>query len=195
MKRIILGILIALICMNFGVAQNLPDGHKRWSSENKLTIDDFKIKVGDENSDVISSRFQTSHELGEFDLFPKNLNQRIHNIFVGNVSWIDTTKIENLEVEMEFQQLQFDIFEIYTRKFRKEVLKNKKEIIKEYETIKQIYKEIMAGIDEEISRFLKETDNGKNIVKLQEWREKIASGLNELNEFRFENKMKIKITD
>ncbi len=186
---------MALIFVNLGTAQNLQEGQKRWSSDNKLTVDDFKIKISDENSDFIYSQFAINHEIGGFDFFTKNLNQKIHNIFLGNASWIDTTKIESLEKYIEYQQLQFDIAEIYTRKFRKEVLKNKNEIMKGFEIVKQIDNQIMTGLSEERLRFIKETESGRNLIKLQEWREKIASDLNELNEFRFENKTKIKITD
>ena len=195
MKRTIFGFLIALICMNFGVAQNLQDGQKRWSSENKLTVDDFKIKVNDDNSDIIYSQFAINHEISGFNFMTKNLNQKVHNIFLGNASWIDTTRTESINNDIEFQQMQFDIAEVYTRKFRKEVLKNKNQIAKGLDIVKQIDNEIMTDLSEERLRFMKETDSGRNTNKLQEWREKIISDLNDLNEFRFENKMKIKITD
>lgn len=195
MKRIIIGFLIALFCTNLVVAQNLQEGQKRWSSEDKLTVDDFKIKIADEKSDVIFSQFAINYEIGGFDFFTKNLNQKVHNIFLGNASWIDTTKIETVDKQIEYQQSQFDIAEIYTRKFRKEVLKNKTEIIKGFEIVKQIDNKIMAGLSEERLKFIKETENGHNLTKLQEWREKIAFELEDLNEFRFENKTKIKISN
>lgn len=195
MKKMISGFLIALFCLNFGVAQNLQDGQKRWSSEDKLTVDDFKIKIADEKSDLVFSQFAINYEIGGFDFFTKNLNQKVHNIFLGNASWIDTTKIEAVDKQIEYQQSQFDIAEIYTRKFRREVLKNKTELIKGFEIVKQIDNKIMAGLSEERLRFIKETENGNNLAKLQEWREKIAFELEDLNEFRFENKTKIKIAD
>jgi hypothetical protein len=48
-------ITLSLIYFNLSFGQNLQDGQKRWSSENKLSIDDFKIKISDQNNDAVYS--------------------------------------------------------------------------------------------------------------------------------------------
>ena len=178
--------------MNLIFGQNLQDGQKRWSSDQKLTIADFKIKISDENNDVVFSQFMISHAIGGFDFMKRNLNQKIENIFLGNASWIDTTKVTEIQKQIDFQQMQFDLAEIHARKFRKRALENKKKIAKGFDIINQINNEIMSEFSETRLKLVKETESGQNNEKIEEWKEKITAELKKLYEFRYENKKKIK---
>jgi basic membrane lipoprotein Med (substrate-binding protein (PBP1-ABC) superfamily) len=117
MNKIIVGLILIIGSMNQTFAQSPQEGQKRWSSEQKLTIDDFKIKISDENNDAVYSQFMISHAIGGFDFMKRNLNQKIENIFLGNASWIDTTKAAEIQKQIDFQQMQFDLAEIHARKF------------------------------------------------------------------------------
>lgn len=192
MNRFFLGFIISILYFNLSFGQELQDGQKRWSPYNKLTIDDFKIKISNKNNDAIYSQFMISHAIGGFDFMKRNLNQKIENIFLGNASWIDTTKIANIKKQLEFQQMQFDLAEIQARKFRKQILIDKRKIAKGFNIINQINNEIIAEFSEIRLKLMKETENGNNQQKIAEWKEKIKNELTDLNEFRFENKKKIK---
>jgi len=178
--------------MNLIFGQNLQDGQKQWSSDQKLTISDFKIKISDENNDVVFSQFMISHAIGGFDFMKRNLNQKIENIFLGNASWIDTTKVAEIQKQIDFQQMQFDLAEIHARKFRKRTLENKKKITKGFDIINQINNEIISEFSETRLQLVKETESGQNNEKIEEWKEKITAELKKLYEFRYENKKKIK---
>jgi len=193
MKRIFLGIIISIACLNLSFGQELQDGQKRWSSSSKLTINDFKIKISDENNDAVYSQFMISHSIGGFDFMKRNLNQKIGNLFLGKASWIDTTKVESIEKQIDFQQMQFDLAEIQARKFRKRILKNKREISKGFDIVNKINNETIAEFSEIRLKLMRETESGRNEKKVTEWKEKIVSDLKELNEFRFDNKKKIKL--
>jgi hypothetical protein len=195
MNRIFLGIIASIICLNLSFAQELLDGQKRWNSDIKLTINDFKIKISHKNNDAVFSQFMISHSIGGFDFMKRNLNQKIENIFLGNASWIDTTKVANIEKQLNFQQMQFDIAEIQARKFRKRILKDKRKIAKGFDIINEINNEIMAEFSEIRLELINETESGRNEIKLTEWKEKIANELKKLDEFRFENIKKIKLTE
>ena len=185
-------IILFLIIFSPSFGQKLQEGQIRWSDQNKLTVEDYKIKISDYNSDPVFSQFVLSSELiRPFDLIKRNLNQKINNIFLGNASWIDTTETENLARQIEFQQMQFDISEIYARKFRKQILINRMKLLKR---IKQIQSEILIQLSEERLKFYRETERGINDEKLNEWKEKIRKELDELHEFRYENTKKIKIS-
>ena len=195
MNRIFLGFIVSVICFNLSFGQELQEGQKRWNSDSKLTIDDFKIKISDENNDAVFSQFMISHSISGFDFMKRNLNQKIGNIFLGNASWIDTTKIVSIDKQIDFQQMQFDFAEIQARKFRKRVLKDKSKIAKGFDIVNQINNKIMAELSEMRLELIKETESGRNEQKVTEWKEKIATELKELDEFRFENKKKIKLTE
>ena len=179
--------------MHLILGQNLQDGQKRWSSDQKLKISDFKIKISDGNNDVIFSQFMISHAIGRFDFMKRNLNQKIDNIFLGNASWIDTTKIVEIQKQIDFQQMQFDLAEIHARKFRKRALENKKKIAEGFDIINQINNEIMSEFSETRLQLVKETESGLNNEKIEEWKEKITVELKKLHEFRYDNKKKIKL--
>ncbi|PQJ19571.1 hypothetical protein [Tenacibaculum sp. SG-28] len=193
MNKIIIGLILIIGSMNQIFGQSLREGQKRWSSEQKLTIDDFKIKISDENNDAVYSQFMISHAIGGFDFMKRNLNQKIENIFLGNASWIDTTKVAEIQKQIDFQQIQFDLAEIHARKFRKRALENKKKIAKGFGVISQINSEIMTKFSESRLKLMKETEGGQNGEKIEEWKEKIATELKGLYEFRYENKKKIKL--
>lgn len=170
--------------------QELLEGQKRWSATEKLSLEDYSIKKN--YNDAILSQFLISYESKGFDFFKKNLNSRVENIFIGKGSYIDTTKINNLEKQLEFQQLQFDLAEIQARKFRKRLFLGKKKLVKGFEVMKLISNEISNEFAEIRMRFINETNNGNNLKVLEVWKSKVKSELKELNEFRFENRKKIK---
>lgn len=170
--------------------QELLEGQKRWSATEKLSLEDYSIKKN--YNDAILSQFLISYESKGFDFFKKNLNSRVENIFIGKGSYIDTTKINNLEKQLEFQQLQFDLAEIQARKFRKRLFLGKKKLVKGFEVMKLISNEISNEFAEIRMRFINETNNGNNLKVLEVWKSKVKSELKELNEFSFENRKKIK---
>lgn len=195
LKRLFLGIILTVSCLNLSFGQELQDGQKRWSSEDKLTFEDFKIKVSNSNNELAYSQFMISHAIGGFDFMKKNMNQKVGNLFLGNASYIDTTKVENIQKQINFQQMQFDLAEIQARNFRKRVLKDKSKITKGFDIVNEINNEIMTELTEMRMDLMKETDGGRNEVKVAEWKEIITTKLNALHEFRYENKEKIKLND
>ncbi|SFN92289.1 hypothetical protein SAMN04487989_106109 [Bizionia echini] len=193
MKRSLLGFIIVCSIINKTFGQNLQEGQKRWSAKHPLTVDDFKIKISDENNESVYSQFMIHHAIGGFDFMQRNLNQKIENIFLGNASWIDTTKVDEIDKQIEFQQLQFDLAEIHARKFRKRALENKKKIAKGFDIITQINNDILSEFSESRLELVKETESGRNNEKIEEWKAKTAAELKDLNDFRYENKKKIKL--
>jgi hypothetical protein len=195
MKKLFFVIILNIFCLNLSFGQKLQEGQVRWSSDKKLTVDDFKIKVSNENNDAVFSQFMISHAISGFDFMKRNLNQKIDNIFLGNASWIDTTKTASVDKQIDFQQMQFDLSEIQTRKFRKRILMDKGKIANDFDVVNKISNEIMAEFSEIRLELMKETNSGRNKQKVAEWKEKISIELHALHEFRFENKKKIKVTE
>ncbi|OBX25896.1 hypothetical protein LX77_01613 [Gelidibacter algens] len=195
LKRVFLGIILAITSLNLSFGQELQDGQKRWSSETRLSLDDFKIKVSEANNEVAFSQFMITHAIGGFDFMKKNMNQKVGNIFLGNASYIDTSRVENIQEQLDFQQMQFDLAEIQARNFRKRVLKNKSQLTKGFDIINKINNEIMSELSEMRLTLMRDTDTGRNKQQVAEWKEKIKIDLKVLHDFRFENKEKIKLTE
>ncbi|WP_343330033.1 hypothetical protein [Polaribacter staleyi] len=192
MKKIFLIIIVSITCLSYSFSQELQNGEKRWSAEKKLTSNDFKIKTSDNNNQNIYSQFVISYSAKGFDFLKKNLNKNVENLFSGNASWIDTSRVKSIDQQIKFQQTQFDLAEIHARKFRQQLFLKKWKITKGFDILKKISNEIMAEFSEARMNLIKETESGLNQEKLMIWKEKISNELKGLYEFRFENKKKIK---
>ncbi|WP_158837902.1 hypothetical protein [Polaribacter sp. L3A8] len=192
MKKIFLVVIVSITCLNYSFSQELQDGEKRWSTDKKLALNDFKIKTSDNNNQNVYSQFVISYSAKGFDFLKKNLNKNVENLFSGNASWIDTSNVKNIDQQIEFQQMQFDLAEIHARKFRQQLFLKKWKITRGFDILKKLSNKIMAEFSEQRMILIKETEGGINQEKLLEWKEKISKDLKELYEFRFENKKKIK---
>ncbi|TDU39771.1 hypothetical protein BXY82_1801 [Gelidibacter sediminis] len=195
MIRIIFVLVLSMACVQINFGQELQEGQLRWSEDHKLNLDDFKIKISTDQNEAVFSQFMISHALSGFDFMKRNLNQKIDNIFLGKASWIDTTKVAHLQQQLEFQQLQFDLAEIQSRKFRKQILKDKGKIAKGFDIVNQINNEIMAQFSELRLELIQATDSGRDKEQLNIWKIKIANELANLDEYRFENKKPIKLNE
>lgn len=191
MKTPFITLLFAISILSSATAQNLQEGQKRWSAESPLTVDDFKIKISDQYQEPVYSQFVISHAINGFDFLKKNLNQKIDNVFYGNASWIDTTRVEDIKKNIDFQQLQFDLAEVHTRIFRKRVVESKGQITKGFHIINQISDDVMRELSERRLQLVKETQSGSNEEKMAEWKERIDRELIELEEYSYENKKAI----
>ena len=193
MKKALFILFIFVNFVNAIVAQELVNGQKRWSITDKLTIQDFKFSPPVSSQEIAYSQFIIAHKINAFDAMKRNLNQRVDNIFHGRGSWIDTLNIENIEEALGFQQLQFDLAEVQARKFRKQLLQNKGKILGGFEIVNQISDDIMAQFAEIRANMVTETDYGRNEKAVKLWEERIATELEELDQFRYENTKRIKL--
>lgn len=195
MKSIVTGFLLSFITLGATFGQELPEGQKRWSATDKLTIEDFTIEGSDQKEAPVYSQFMISHSLSAFDVIRRNFNQKIENMFLGKASWIDTTRVSDIEEQIEFQQMQFDLSEVFARKFRERILIEKGELLKGLEVVDEISDDIMAELSKVRSQMIRETEDGRNPEKLTQWKNTINDWLSITNEFRHENKKKIKQDD
>lgn len=189
----ILATVIVFVLSNNMFAQKLQEGELRWSSSRRLTESDYTIKVSSIKNTPIYSQFIIRHQIGGFDFLKKNLNQKIENVFFQNASWIENTGSYNTSELIAYQQIQFDMAEIMTRKFRKKVIENKSEISKGIDFVNKTSQEMMTEFSKRRLLLEKETEGGYNKKELKKWEDQVASELLALEEFSFENKDKIKI--
>jgi hypothetical protein len=192
LKTILLSLLLV---SNFLFAQELQEGEILWSSVNRLKESDYKIKISSQKNTPIFSQFVIrTNSIGGFDFFKKNLNKKTENVFMGNASWIEISKGYNIKDLIMYQQLQFDLSEIMTRKCRKKILENKKQIPRSKSLINKIINDIMTDFSNARLQLEKETISGTNKEILKKWEEKITIQLSELEDFNYENTDKIKIS-
>ncbi len=190
---IITTILILFCCLVYG--QNIGDGKINWNEDRKLELSDFKIRTNSKSIEPVLSQFiLQTNSISNFEFFKRNFNNKVENIFLGNASWIDTTKIQQLDRQLEFQQIQFDICEIQARKMRKGMLLNKKKLRSKGNFMSQMMNDLMTEFSERRLELIEQTKNWTDQNKIDEWKRKIRFELDELSEFNYLNDKKIKKT-
>ncbi|MGH1519332.1 hypothetical protein [Chryseobacterium sp. JK1] len=188
MKRIV---LLLLFFPLIAFSQNLQSGEFLWSKERKLQKEDYKLSIHDNNVQIRSS-ISFSYQLRGFNVFNSNFNKNIINKFSSSSSALDSTA-DNIPAMVDYQQVNFDLSEVYTRKMRKELLLNKNKLWKGLDYAEEIFNTLTSEFAKNQALMDEETNYGLNVQKLQSWKQKINDDLEALSEFDYNNTSKIKI--
>lgn len=186
-----------LLVFVFGIQLNLfgqatNSFEKLWSPSSKLNINDFKLDVEAPSNVPCFAQFSINYSVSGFDFLSRNFNQKVRNVMHMNASWInaETGETERL---LQFQQILFNLSELYARKFRKELLINRKQISKGTQIIEEIHNEITKRLTTEWAKFQNESNSGQLIEVMNDWEKRVDLELLELDIFSYENTNKIKL--
>lgn len=168
---------------------NAQIGDLFWSSERKLQLDDYQVKS---DSRIIYSNIHLGMQIKGFDVMNKNFNKNITNTLQRDASLINLNT-PNIENYLEFEQMRFDLAEIYARLLRKEMLVNRKKLIYNLNYANELLSSKSAEMNREILKMEDETVFGENTEKTKEWKADIKNRLLELEDFRSENISKINL--
>ena len=179
--RILTFILFTLSTISlFG--QSVPDDNLVfWSSTRKLSVDDFKIKTKNKETNSSFAQFSVDYQVSGFEFLTKNFNKKVRNYLIKSASTIDTTS--DVSVSLRYQQTLFNLCEIYTRQFRKALKENRKKIALGTKIADQLNQKTMTDFAIRRVEYDKETNFGTIIEKQVEWENIIKRELNDLNEF------------
>ena len=181
-----LTLLISIICLltNYALGQSDQD-NLQWSATHKLTLDDFSIKTKSNETTSSFAQFSVDYQISGFDFLTKNFNKKVHNYIIKTASWIDTTT--NINQSLLYQQTLFDICEIYTRQFRKELRENRKKIANGTEIARELNNKVMTDFSKRRIEYDRETKYGTDLTKQKEWENQIQKELLELKDFTYDN--------
>ncbi len=163
-----------------------------WRTGERLNQNDFCIKVGNNKNSPSFAQFHLNYQPPVFGLFSKNFNKNVTNILIRNASWIDTT-YNAIEETIRYQQILFDMAEVYSRKFRMQILKEKKRILLDIKYIEKINAEIMKDFSTKRADFEIEYADGKDENVKVKWEEWVKIELDLLSQFDYDNSKKIKL--
>ncbi len=160
----ILFTFILVLTSFIGFSQSIID----WSLNYKLQLSDFQSPQSEINKELTtysiysgtSTDFSFQMSTYEF-MFTKNFNSKAKTIFNKNAGVItapDSTLARQL---LSFGQYTFDLAELYTRKFRKEMYE-KKGAFSSVTFFQPIFNKLQEEMNAESARVLKATDLGKD---------------------------------
>lgn len=182
MKQILL--LFLILFSTIVMAQNKID----WSENFQLQLSDFQSpssQIGGTNYYSISAScgigFLFSMSNYEF-LFTKNFNSKVSCEFVKSNSSLIATD-SNMAFEMlSFARYEFDLAELYARKFRQKLYENKG-AFSNINFFKPLYDDVQLEYTERGNSAIKETGLGKNKEKLKELHQAVLVEIEVLADF------------
>lgn len=182
-KQIVFAFLVVLINSTVALGQTENGNLVFWSATKRLTVDDFGIKVKNESSPSFA-QFSVDYQVNGFDFMTKNFNKKVRNYMIISASWIDTTS--NVIESLRYQQTLFDLCEIYTRQFRKELKENRKKIASGSQFVDELNQKIMTDFANRRVVYNKETNYGLLTDKQLNWEKQIIKELEELKDYAFD---------
>ena len=175
---------ILIVLSGFIKGQNSID----WDGKYQLQFSDFQsttTQIGHGNIYSLSSgaNFNFSFHMSYLEfMFTKNFNSRVNCSFKRNAASLvapDSSTALNL---LEFARYDFDLSELYARKFRKKMFENKN-AFSDMGFYKPIYDEIQTEFTERHTNASVQTDLGKNGEKLKELHEAVLVEIGQLSDF------------
>lgn len=168
-----------------------------WSSEYELKLSDFQStasQIGGTNSYSLHMPsgidFVFSMSNLEFS-FTKNFNAKVSNVFKRSSSAIVALDDKHAEDIVRFANYQFDLSELYARKFRKRIFEEKS-TFSGVQFFRPIYDELQNQFSERLTIASKETDLGRKSEKLNQLHQLVNDEIEMLADFCKECKPKRK---
>lgn len=184
MKLIVTSIFALMISM-VGLSQTIVD----WSADYKIQLSDFQSAESEINEELNTysiysgSAVSFSFQMSSYEfMFTKNFNSKVKCTFSKNLAVLvapDSTVAEQL---VRFAQFDFDLNELYSRKFRKELYEQKGTFSNAsfFQPIYNESQEEMVRINAQVS---KKTELGKNADLLKKEHMIILEQIDELSNF------------
>ena len=158
-----------------------------WDPDYKLSLQDFNSVEIDPSSTLYSltspagldfSFYMTNYEF----MFTKNFNSKVRCVFNTELAHITSPNEEISESLLAFAQYHFDLAELYTRKFRKEIFENKG-AFSSVEFFQPIYTDINKEFATRHSQAGKLTEYGIKEAELHRLHLEVMEGIAALSDF------------
>lgn len=190
MKKL-LRLTFLLFSVTFISAQSNTQDEKLWSYQSKLTVGDYQITT-DNLENPVKSQINLSWQLMGFSVLNKNFNQNVTNKFIRSASLINPD-LPNVKDLLYYQQINFDMAEVYARKMRKDLFINKSKLWKGFDFATKILNDNLHEFYKVQLLMDRDTNGGLDAEKVMKWKTLIDTELNNSNQFDFNNTEKIKI--
>lgn len=183
MNRIVFVILFACLT-KAGFTQNIID----WDGIYQLQLSDFRAKtsqIGDVNMFSLHSSAQMNfaYNMSSYEfMFTKNFNSKVSCTFTRDAASIIAPDDETAQHLLKFAQYEFDLAELYARRFRKKLFEEKG-AFSNASFFKPLYDVIHKEFVERYDNAAKETEIGKNQSELDRLHTEVLREIQELSEF------------
>jgi hypothetical protein len=159
-----------------------------WSPEYDLTFEDFlsrqtKIGYGDTYQINSTASMGFSFQMTNYEwMFTKNFNSKVTNTFNKNAAVLVAPNLEIANNLLAFANYQFDLVELYARKFRKKLYENKGAFTNP-SFLEPIYNEIQMELNERHAEAGEITNLGVKSEILKELHQEVLAEITALGDF------------
>ena len=184
MKILFLSIFFSLISF-ISFSQTVID----WTPNYELTLSDFQSVASEINSNLNTYSIQSGAKMdfafhmnnAQF-MFTKNFNSKVRTVFNKTSASISAPDSSYAEQLLRFGQYNFDLTELYARKFRKE-LYEQKDAFSSASFFRPIYDKLQVEMNDINTRVLKESELGKNKELLEKEHQLVLAEIETLADF------------
>ena len=177
-------IILYLLVTTFSFSQN----EINWDEKYQLQLSDFQSKASQiGNVNVYSLHSSVGIDFSfymsniEF-LFTKNFNSKVNNVFKRNSASLVAPDDLIAKDLINFAQYEFDLSELYARKFRKKIYEEKG-AFSNSSFFKPFYDEIQKEFSERDTNAGKITDLGRKKDKLKSLHDEVINEIQNLADF------------
>ncbi|QMU28499.1 DUF922 domain-containing protein [Adhaeribacter radiodurans] len=166
-----------LVNSNFDTSKKIVNSSIDWSSNRRLTWDDFQKEV--DVNDPLHALASTNIGV---QATCKN-NQMVFDVkcqFAINESW---SKNKNSEELLQHEQLHFDLTEVYARLLRQKLSQQKSLCTGDKTRFKAVVNKVFADWQKAQQRYDTESKHGLDDIKQAYWTKTVASQLESLIAF------------
>lgn len=180
-------ISIVLLSINAAYSQSIIE----WSPSYQLGLSDFQSPQTEVNSALSNYSLYSGANMGfsfsmsnaEF-MFTKNFNSKTKATFNRSGAIITAPDSALAQQLLSFSQYNFDLTELYTRKFRQQMYEQKG-VFSDASFFQPIFMRLQEELNSESARVLKLTNLGEEKELLQLERQKVLTQIEELSDFCF----------
>lgn len=159
-----------------------------WDGKYQLKLSDFQssaTQIGTTNLYTLmsASAMNFSFYMSNYEfMFTKNFNTKVNTIFTRNASSLVAPDSLIAQQLLSFAQFQFDMAELYARKFRKKIYEEKR-AFSNVNFLKPLYDEVQVEYTERHTKAVKQTDIGRNGEQLIALHQAVSTEIEQLSEF------------
>ncbi|MEQ8927634.1 MAG: hypothetical protein RLO81_17590 [Fulvivirga sp.] len=183
MRNILLAIFL------FFASHTFSQTKLEWGSEVVLSLNNFKSEQTEINNKLESNFIQTgaymnfNYQMSNYEfMFTKNFNSKVSTDFIESMAVISAVDSATANYMVSFAQYNFDLTELYARKFRKELYESKGAFTSS-DFFLPIFEKYQSELSTENARVSKLTELGRNKELLEYERKLVLSQIQSLNEF------------
>ncbi|GLU54585.1 hypothetical protein [Dyadobacter frigoris] len=189
--RLLLFVFAYLLPISFAISQNVID----WNPKYELQDSDFQASRHESGGNISVYAACTvgfGYQMNGYQfMFTKNFNSKVNTTFTRNASYIIAADTISRDKLLKFARAEFDLSELYARKFR-QLMFEKKNAFSDPNFYQKLYEQIHVELAARNSQLSLDTNAGLADIRLKEQHEKILAEIDALADFCKECKPKKK---